>query len=79
MKLLLSYWAERFGIENRWNGDRADVFGRVFGVEVRARLDVEDAVVHAETNDPGGVMRDTVRVYILRKLQKYLHPTYAEL
>ena len=75
---LLEYWKGRFGVQNSWAGDHAFVSGRVMGIDFRARIDVNERAVDADTSDPGALLRGSARDYIGRKLKKYLSPTYQE-
>jgi hypothetical protein len=75
---LLNYWHARFGVSSQWRGDQVFITGEVFGVVVKALLEITDSCVQAVANDPGLVWRGTGVSYVERKLKKYLHPTYDE-
>ena len=78
VRQLLDYWGSRFGVKSRWTGDHVLLSGRVFGVDFKARLDVDDTCVGGEATDPGGLLRSSARDYVKGKLRKYLNPNYEE-
>lgn len=78
MQLLLDYWAERFGVKSRWDGDSAFVVGRVMGVPFTARLRLGEGIVDGEASDPGFLLRAAAYDYVSRKVRKYLHPKFEE-
>ncbi len=73
---LLDYWAQRFGVERTWQGDRVFVKGRFWGMAFDGVLVIRDSEVRAVANDPGTMLRGTALGYVSAKLRKYLHPTY---
>lgn len=75
---LLEYWRSRFGVKSQWQGEQVYLSGRVHGMRIEARFELGEAQVAALAADPGWLWRGKVHTYVLRKLQKYLHPTYAE-
>lgn len=75
---LLAYWAERFGVQNQWLGDRVFLSGRVWGVDFKAVFHVQEKAVLALADDPGSVLTSAAQGYVHRKLRKYLHPTYDD-
>ncbi|MBS1148598.1 MAG: hypothetical protein H6Q89_296 [Myxococcaceae bacterium] len=79
VQMLLDYWKSRFGVSQRWNGERVWVSGSIVGVDFDAILEVSDGQVQCESTDPGGMWRNFARDYVSRKLHKYLHPKYQEL
>ena len=56
----------------------AHVAGRVMGIEINATLVVSDERIGGDADDPGLLVRGFARSYITKKLQKYMHPQYAE-
>ncbi len=78
IRQLLAYWHARFGITSQWNGDRVFMSGSIFGVDIRALLDVSDSCVRGTAADPGWLWRSPGTSYVEPKLKKYLHPTYDE-
>jgi hypothetical protein len=78
MQLMLDYWAERFGVKSRWEGDSAFVAGRVMGVPFHARLRLGDGMVDGQASDPGFFLRGAAYDYVSKKLRKYLHPRFEE-
>ncbi len=75
---MLDYWHQRFGVASRWDGQQVWVQGTIWGVDFRARFEVSDGVVSAEATDPGPLWRRAAIDYTIKKLRKYLSPTYAE-
>ncbi|MFT3842646.1 MAG: hypothetical protein QM723_36990 [Myxococcaceae bacterium] len=75
---MLDYWHQRFGVETKWDGECAFVSGKVWGVDFRAKFDILDGVVNAESTDPGPILRGRINDYTVKKLKKYLSPNYAE-
>lgn len=75
---MLDYWHQRFGVETKWEGECAFVSGKVWGVDFRAKFDILDGVVNAESTDPGPILRGRINDYTVKKLKKYLSPNYAE-
>lgn len=75
---LLDYWTQRFGVRQQWHGNSVLVTGSVVGINVEARVEIQEDRVSALAVDPGPIMRGTAERYIRRKLAKYLHPTYDE-
>lgn len=76
---LLDYWKSRFGVTQKWSGERVWVSGSIVGVDFHAILEVSDGQVQCESTDPGGMWRSFARDYVSKKLHKYLHPKYLEL
>lgn len=77
VQMLLDYWGKAFGVRSEWVGERVWLQGQVWGIALHAYLDVAANTVRAVAADPGW-LRDNAKDYVKRKLQKYLHPLYAE-
>jgi hypothetical protein len=75
---LLDYWSKRYSVQSAWQGDRVFLTGRIYGMQIRAFFDVEDARVSARAEDPGFLMRGTTRDYVEKKLKKYLSIDYRD-
>ena len=75
---LFDYWHRRFGVASVWQGNQAWISGRVFGLDIQARLEVTEDRVQGEAKDPGWLMRGRAADYIRKKLLKYMHPRYEE-
>jgi hypothetical protein len=77
-QMMLDYWKKAYGVESRWEGNRAFVKGRVIGVHIDAYIDVTESSVGGEGVDPGPFVRSLARDYVQKKLLKYMHPQYQE-
>jgi hypothetical protein len=78
VQMMLEYWKKAFDVAFVWVGERAWLEGKVWGVTFHAFIDVTDDKVSGEAIDPGGMRGSMAKSYIVKKLKKYLHPTYEE-
>ena len=69
---LASYWHEKYGVTVHWQGDRAQLTGRVKGISFEAEFVVGDTTVQANASDPGWLFRSKVKHYVGDQLDKYL-------
>jgi hypothetical protein len=69
---LANYWRSNYGVGVLWQGDRAQLTGRVKGISFDAELLVEDKMVVANASDPGWLLRSRVKDYVARKLDEHL-------
>jgi hypothetical protein len=78
VQYMLEYWRTAYNVAYVWVGERAWIEGQVLGVAFHAFIDVMDDKVAGEAIDPGGLRGAMAKNYIVKKLKKYLHPTYEE-
>lgn len=71
---LLAYWKTKYGVTSQWNGDRAQISGKVMKVDLTGSLSVSDQSVSGEATDPGFLLREPARSYLNKKLKIYLDP-----
>jgi hypothetical protein len=71
---LLTYWKSKYGVTSRWNGDTAEMSGKVMKIDLTASLAVTDSSVTGEATDPGFLLREPARNYLNKKFQAYLNP-----
>ncbi len=70
---LTSYWS-RHGIQSTWNGDEAQLNGKVLGMHLVATLRVTDTQVGGEASDPGMLFRGQAKRYLTEKFAHFLNP-----
>ncbi len=70
---LTSYWS-RHGIQSTWNGDEAQLSGKVLGMHLVATLRVSDSQVGGVASDPGMLFRGQAKKYLTEKFAHFLDP-----
>jgi hypothetical protein len=73
-KRLLGYWGKKYGVQASWNGDTAQMNGRVMGIALQAKLTISETSVHGEATDPGILLRSKARKYLEQKFALALDP-----
>jgi hypothetical protein len=74
LEALLRYWADKYGVQQSWSGDTAQVNGKVMGIQMQASVAVQDRAVDGEASDPGLLLRGQARTYLEEKLRWFLDP-----
>jgi len=72
---LLGHWSNKYGIASHWSGDAARVSGKVMGISLDADLDVREGAVGGEVTDPGFLLREKAKKYVVSKIRDYLDPS----
>ena len=74
LEALTTYWAERFGVDPRWEGERCVVYGEALGVSASGTILVRADRIILDGPDPPWLFRGKVKAYLDRKLGYYLDP-----
>ncbi len=72
---LVDHWSKKYGMTTQWTGDSAKVTGKVMGIAIDAKLDVNDKQVGGEGTDPGFLFREKAKKYLHQKLTAALDPS----
>ena len=73
-KKLLEHWGKKYGIATRWNGDTAELNGKVMGISLEATMTITDKAVSGEATDPGILFRAKAKKYLEEKFNLALDP-----
>jgi hypothetical protein len=72
---LAQHWGSKYGVTTTWNGDSAQLSGKVMGITIDATLQISDNRVGGEATDPGMLFREKARRYLTEKFSEALGPT----
>jgi hypothetical protein len=70
---LTTTWSKH-GVQSSWEGDEAQLDGKVMGMHLVATLKVTDTQVGGEATDPGMLLRGQAKKYLTEKFAHYLDP-----
>ena len=73
LEKLTTAWS-RHGIQSTWNGDEAQLNGKVLGMHLVATLRITDTQVGGEASDPGMLLRGQAKKYLTEKFAHFLDP-----
>lgn len=74
VEALLKYWGGKYGTRAAWQGDGAQVSGKVMGINLDAAFEVTDSGIRGEGTDPGMLLRGQAKSYLTRKFAAVLDP-----
>ncbi len=75
---LADYWRTKYGVSVAWTGDSVKITGKLKGIAIDAKVQVNERTIVAEGSDPGLLMRAAATAYLKGKLADYLDPRKSE-
>lgn len=74
LRALTDYWSTKYGINTRWDDNRANIKGKVKGIPFDGSITVHDSLLTGEVKTNWLAEKMGGRTYVEGKINDYLNP-----